>query len=199
MGLKIGVTGGIGSGKSMVTRLFQLLNIPIYDADKAAKTIMVDEEPVRRQLLDCFGAEVYLADGALNRVWLSQRVFSDERELEKLNAIVHPAVIRKGIEWTEAQVTAYSVKEAALLFESGSYRSLDYTILVSSPLPLRLDRVMQRDKLSQLEVMDRVNKQMAEEEKMELADFVIYNDEKHSLVAQVYAIHKHFTEERLDG
>lgn len=199
MGLKIGVTGGIGSGKSMVTRLFQLLNIPIYDADKAAKTIMVDEEPVRRQLLDCFGAEVYLADGALNRVWLSQRVFSDERELEKLNAIVHPAVIRKGIEWTEAQVTAYSVKEAALLFESGSYRSLDYTILVSSPLPLRLDRVMQRDKLSELEVMDRVNKQMAEEEKMELADFVIYNDEKHSLVAQVYAIHKHFTEERLDG
>ena len=179
MGLKIGVTGGIGSGKSMVTRLFQLLNIPIYDADKAAKTIMVDEEAVRRQLLDCFGAEVYLADGALNRVWLSRRVFSDERELEKLNAIVHPAVIRKGIEWTEAQVTAYSVKEAALLFESGSYRSLDYTILVSSPLPLRLDRVMQRDKLSELEVMDRVNKQMAEEEKMKLADFVIYNDEKH--------------------
>ena len=199
MGLKIGVTGGIGSGKSMVTRLFQLLNIPTYDADKAAKTIMIDDESVRGQLLECFGAEVYLADGQLNRNWLSQRVFSDERELKKLNAIVHPAVIRKGIQWAEAQVTAYSIKEAALLFESGSYRSLDYTILVSSPLPLRVDRVMQRDQRSQSEVMDRVRKQMAEEKKMELADFVIYNDEKHSLVAQVYAIHKHFTEERLDG
>lgn len=199
MGLKIGVTGGIGSGKSLVTRLFQLLNIPTYDADIAAKAIMVDEQAVRDQLVSCFGPEVYLSDGALNRSWLSRKVFNDDRELEKLNAIVHPAVIQKGELWTAAQRSIYSVKEAALLFESGSYRSLDYTILVSSPLELRVKRVMERDHVSEKEVMARVKKQMAEDEKLELADFVIYNDEQHSLISQVNQLHEHFINERLEG
>lgn len=192
MGLKIGVTGGIGSGKSVVTRLFQLLGAPTYDADQAAKNIMVDDESLRKELISSFGSDLYFADGTLNRSWLSKRVFNDQRELDKLNAIVHPAVIRRGGQWAAEQSGPYSVKEAALLFESGSYKALDYVILVSSPLAMRVERVVERDQTTPEAVMARVDKQLAEEEKIKRADFVIYNDERHSLIAQVYAIHTHF-------
>lgn len=192
MGLKIGVTGGIGSGKSVVTRLFQLLGAPTYDADQAAKNIMVDDESLRKELISSFGSDLYFADGTLNRSWLSKRVFNDQRELDKLNAIVHPAVIRRGEQWAAEQSGPYSVKEAALLFESGSYKALDYVILVSSPLAMRVERVVERDQTTPEAVMARVDKQLAEEEKIKRADFVIYNDERHSLIAQVYAIHSHF-------
>lgn len=190
MGLKIGVTGGIGSGKSVVTRLFRLLNVPTYDADTAAKAIMTDSRAVRAQLVAGFGPAVYLPDGSLNRSWLSDRVFHDEKALKKLNSIVHPAVIQHGNEWAEAQSGPYSVKEAALLFESGSFQSLDYTILVSSPLELRIHRVMKRDGVSRQEIVARMDQQMPEEDKLKLANRVIYNDEKQSLITQVYNIHQ---------
>ena len=192
MGLKIGITGGIGVGKSVVTRIFKVLGIPTYDADKEAKDIMVKNDAVRNSLISTFGSETYLEDGSLNREWLSSRVFSNSEELKKLNAIVHPAVIRDGEDWAAAQTSIYSVKEAALLFESGSYKSLDFNILVSSPLEVRIERVMERDRVDREEVLRRIGKQMPEKEKEELCDFIIYNDDEHSLIEQVMDLHQRF-------
>lgn len=192
MGLKIGITGGIGVGKSVVTRIFKVLGIPTYDADKEAKDIMVKNDAVRNSLISTFGSETYFEDGSLNREWLSSRVFSNSEELKKLNAIVHPAVIKDGEDWAAAQTSLYSVKEAALLFESGSYKSLDYNILVSSPLEVRIERVMERDRVDREEVLRRIGKQMPEKEKEELCDFIIYNDDEHSLIEQVMDLHQRF-------
>ena len=192
MGLKIGITGGIGVGKSVVTKIFKVLGIPTYDADREAKDIMVKNDAVRQSLMQTFGKEVYFEDGSLNREWLGKRVFSDADELKKLNAIVHPAVIKDGEDWAAAQTSIYSVKEAALLFESGSYKALDYTILVVSPLELRIERVMQRDKVDREEVLRRINKQMPEEEKEKLSDCIVYNDDEHSLIEQVMELHQKF-------
>lgn len=192
MGLKIGITGGIGVGKSVVARIFKILGVPTYDADKEAKAIMYTNDQVRAALVDTFGKEVYHADGSLDRAWLSARVFSNETELKKLNAIVHPAVIQAGEDWADAQTTAYSLKEAALLFESGSYKALDYCILVSSPEDVRIQRVMARDGVTEAEVRQRISKQMPEAEKEALADFIIYNDDEHSLIEQVMQLHQQF-------
>lgn len=192
MGLKIGITGGIGVGKSVVARIFKILGVPTYDADKEAKAIMYTNDQVRAALVDTFGKEVYHADGSLDRAWLSARVFSNETELKKLNAIVHPAVIQAGEDWADAQTTAYSLKEAALLFESGSYKALDYCILVSSPEDVRIQRVMARDGVTEAEVRQRMSKQMPEAEKEALADFIIYNDDEHSLIEQVMQLHQQF-------
>lgn len=192
MGLKIGITGGIGVGKSVVTKIFKILGIPTYDADREAKDIMVKNDAVRQSLMQTFGKEVYFEDGSLNREWLGKRVFGDAEELKKLNAIVHPAVIKDGEDWAAAQTSIYSVKEAALLFESGSYKALDFTILVVSPLELRIERVMQRDKVDREEVLGRINKQMPEEEKEKLSDCIVYNDDEHSLIEQVMELHQKF-------
>jgi len=192
MGQKIGITGGIGVGKSVVTRIFKVLGIPSYDADKEAKDIMVKSASVRKSLIETFGKEVYFEDGQLNRELLGKRVFSDADQLKKLNAIVHPAVIKDGEDWANEQTSVYSIKEAALLFESGSYKSLDFNVLVSSPLELRIERVMQRDHVGREEVMNRINKQMPEEEKEKLCDFIIYNDDDHSLIEQVMTLHQKF-------
>ncbi|GAA4136757.1 dephospho-CoA kinase [Sphingobacterium kyonggiense] len=192
MGLKIGITGGIGVGKSVVTRIFKVLGIPTYDADKEAKDIMVKSDAVRQALISTFGEETYYPDLTLNRAWLAKKVFSDAKELAKLNAIVHPAVIKDAEDWAEAQTSLYSVKEAALLFESGSYKSLDYTILVTSPEALRIARVMKRDHVTEEEVRGRMAKQMPESEKEKLADFIVYNDDEHSLIEQVMKLHEQF-------
>ncbi len=192
MGLKIGITGGIGVGKSVVTKIFKILGIPTYDADREAKDIMVKNDAVRQSLMQTFGKEVYFEDGSLNREWLGKRVFGDAEELKKLNGIVHPAVIKDGEDWAAAQTSIYSVKEAALLFESGSYKALDFTILVVSPLELRIERVMQRDKVDREEVLGRINKQMPEEEKEKLSDCIVYNDDEHSLIEQVMELHQKF-------
>ncbi|MGV6944153.1 dephospho-CoA kinase [Sphingobacterium kyonggiense] len=192
MGLKIGITGGIGVGKSVVTRIFKVLGIPTYDADKEAKDIMVKSDAVRHALIKTFGEETYFPDHTLNRAWLAKKVFSDAKELAKLNAIVHPAVIKDAEDWAEAQTSLYSVKEAALLFESGSYKSLDYTILVTSPEALRIERVMKRDQVTEEEVRGRMAKQMPESEKEKLADFIVYNDDEHSLLEQVMKLHEQF-------
>lgn len=192
MGLKIGITGGIGVGKSMATRIFKVLGIPTYGADREAKDIMFKSDAVRQALLKTFGKEVYLEDGQLNRAWLSKQVFSNAEELAKLNAIVHPAVIQDAEDWASAQTSLYSVKEAALLFESGSYKKLDFTILVTSPESVRIERVMKRDQVTEEEVRRRMSKQMPESEKEKLADFIIHNDDDHSLIAQVMELHKRF-------
>src|SRR5690606_7631593 len=189
MTLKVGITGGIGTGKSFVSKIFKTMGIPFYNADLEAKLIMVKDNNIRMALVKAFGPETYFEDGSLNRVYLSKQVFDNSQRLEVLNNIVHPAVIQAGVDWSNAQNGPYSLKEAALLYESGSYKKLDYTILVTAPEELRIARVMKRDKVSREEVLNRIQKQMPEEEKLKFADFVIHNDEQQPLLPQIINIH----------
>lgn len=188
--IKVGITGGIGSGKSFVAKIFKTLGVPFYDADKEAKDLMVRSELIRNGLIGAFGKDVYFQDGTLNRKWLSSQVFNNPEKLKQLNSIVHPIVIQDAVDWANAQTFCYSLKEAALLFESGSYKTLDYTILVVAPEELRIERVIKRDEVSREEVRNRINKQMPEEEKRKLADFVIVNNGIQPLLPQLYKIHK---------
>lgn len=195
MGLKVGITGGIGSGKSYVAEIFKALGVPFYDADREAKDIMVTSDTVRENLKEAFGEAVYLEDGQLNRAYLSSVVFGDERQLQRLNSMVHPAVIAHGEAWSNRQTYPYSLKEAALLFESGSYKKLDYTILVTAPEEERIARVMKRDNATRDQVLARISKQLPDREKRELADFIIVNDGVQPLLPQVLELHKRFLAE----
>ena len=188
--LKVGITGGIGSGKSFVSKIFKTLGVPFYDADKEAKGIMNSSDTVRKGLIAAFGESVYFTDGTLNRKWLAEQVFDNNDQLAILNGIVHPVVIQHAVDWANTQRNCYSLKEAALLFESGSYKTLDYTILVIAPEDVRIERVMARDKVSREEVINRINKQMSDEAKIEMAHFILVNDGIEPLLPQIYNIHK---------
>ncbi|MGJ1263544.1 dephospho-CoA kinase [Sphingobacterium spiritivorum] len=192
MGLKIGITGGIGAGKSIICNIFKVLGVPVYNADQEAKDIMIKSEEVKAALKETFGNETYFEDGSLNRAFLSSKVFGDEAQLKLLNGIVHPAVIHAGEEWSEKQTAVYSLKEAALLFETGSYRQLDYTILVTAPEDIRIARVVARDHTDEAKVRDRISKQMSDKEKSELADFIVINDGIQPLLPQVLHLHQQF-------
>lgn len=191
--LKIGITGGIGSGKSIVSNIFKVLGIAVFDADFAAKQIMNENKIVQQHLIDAFGESVFL-NNELNKKYLANIVFNDAYQLEKLNAIVHPATIEAGNQWVKQQKTIYILKEAALLFESGSAADLDYIIGVYAPKIIRIKRVMQRDNVNEHAVINRMNKQIDENLKMKLCDFVIINDEQQLLIPQVLALHKIFVE-----
>jgi dephospho-CoA kinase len=187
--LKIGITGGIGSGKSTVAKVFGVLGIPVYNADLAAKRLMNEDAALKEKIKEQFGDDVYKSE-KLDTKYLAQIVFSSEEKLEALNSIVHPATINDANAWMLKQTTPYTLKEAALLFESGAAELLDYVIGVTAPAPLRLQRVMQRDNSSREEVMARMNKQMDEEIKMKLCNFIITNDEQQLLIPQVLALHE---------
>ncbi|MBS1579159.1 MAG: dephospho-CoA kinase [Bacteroidetes bacterium] len=189
--LKIGITGGIGSGKSTVSKMFQTLGIPVFNADDAAKTIMNEDEALKQKIIQTFGAATY-TNGILNRKYLANIVFNNAVELEKLNALVHPAAIAKGIKWAAKQNAPYIIKEAALMFEAGSAFNLNYVIGVSAPQHLRIQRTMQRDTVSREEVLARMNKQVDETIKMKLCDFVIVNDEQQMVIPQVLQLHQQF-------
>ncbi|MFY0254258.1 dephospho-CoA kinase [Chitinophaga sp. 30R24] len=188
--LKIGITGGIGSGKSTVSKIFELLGIPVYYADDRAKDILVRDPELAAQVKAHFGELVYDSQGALNRKYLGNIVFNDKNKLALLNSLVHPATIRDSDNWAGQQHSAYVIKEAALLFETESFHHLDKIIGVSAPLPLRIHRVMKRDHVTRDEVLARVHKQIDETIKMRLSDYVIYNDEQHMVIPQVLALHK---------
>ncbi|RYG31690.1 MAG: dephospho-CoA kinase [Chitinophagaceae bacterium] len=192
--LKIGITGGIGSGKTTVCTVFELLGIPVYYADQVAKDIMIADQELISALKSEFGQETYFEDGSLNRKYLSNLVFNNNIKLEKLNALVHPAVFRHFDNWVAAQssMTPYIVKEAALLFESGSFKMCDYNMLVIAPQEVRIERVMARDQVDRAAVMARIEKQLSDDEKREKADHVIYNDEDHSIIKQVIGLHEKF-------
>ncbi len=187
--LKIGLTGGIGSGKTMVARIFELLNIPVYYADTAAKTIMNEDESLKALITEHFGETAY-AGGVLNRAYISSIVFENKEKLALLNALVHPATIRAAEKWMQQQHAAYVIKEAALIFESGSQDGLDLVLGVYAPKHLRIHRTIQRDTVSRDEVLKRMSNQVNEELKMKLCDFVIYNDEQRLLIPQVIALHE---------
>jgi dephospho-CoA kinase len=187
--LKIGLTGGIGSGKTTVARIFELLGIPVYYADAAAKTIMNEDEGLKALIMEHFGEAAY-TNGVLNRTYISSIVFKNKEKLSALNALVHPATISAAEKWMQQQQAAYAIKEAALIFESGSQEGLDLVTGVYAPKPLRILRTMQRDAISREEVLKRMSSQVNEELKMKLCDFVIYNDEQQLLIPQVIALHE---------
>ncbi|WP_294347090.1 dephospho-CoA kinase [Sphingobacterium sp.] len=189
--MKIGITGGIGSGKTFICKLFKAMAVPVYNADEEAKKLMNTDIRIKERLIAEFGAETY-PDGKLDRAFLAQRIFSDSAKLELVNGIIHPIVIQEAKEWAAQQKSRYTLKEAALLFESGSYKDLDYTILVTAPLSVRVQRVIKRDKVTEGQVMERINKQLADEEKLKLADFVIVNDGTTPLLPQVWNLHQKF-------
>jgi dephospho-CoA kinase len=187
--ISIGLTGGIGSGKTTVAKIFELLGIPVYYADDAAKRIMNEDEELKTAIQNRFGKEAY-DNGQLNRAYLSAKVFTDPFQLELLNSLVHPATIRDAAKWMTQQKTPYAIKEAALIFESGSAELLDYVIGVYAPSQLRIKRTMERNHMDYDEVKQRMNKQLDENMKMKLCDFVIYNDEEHLLIPQVIELHQ---------
>jgi dephospho-CoA kinase len=186
--LKVGLTGGIGSGKSTVAKVFEVLGIPVYYADAEAKRLMNENESLKHQVQLEFGTGVYVND-RLDRKALADIVFHDPARLEKLNALVHPATLQDADEWLQRQTTPYAIKEAALIFESGAHLQLDYVIGVHAPAPLRIQRVLQRDHISHEEIMARMDKQLTEDEKMLLCNFIITNDDHQLVIPQVLALH----------
>jgi len=193
--VKVGITGGIGSGKSTVAKVFEILGIPVYYADKEARRLMNEDVTVRQSIITQFGEESYQG-GVLNRSFIASRVFSDPAQLELLNSLTHPATILHSKEWMRRQVTAYAIKEAALLFESGSNQELDFIIGVYTPLDLRIERIMKRDQITREEVQQRIDRQMNEDEKMKRCDAVIQNDEQRSIIEQVLSLHQQLLNQR---
>jgi dephospho-CoA kinase len=189
--LKIGLTGGIGSGKSTVAQIFQMLGIPVFDADSASKKIMETDVDLMNAIKAQFGEAIYV-DGKLQRKVLADIVFNDAHKLDLLNAIVHPATIKAAEQWFADQQTSYVIKEAALLFEAGTTHNLNFVIGVQAPIALRIQRCMQRDGVSREEVQARMSRQIDDRIKMKLCDFVIVNDEQHLLTEQVLKLHQHF-------
>lgn len=189
--LRIGITGGIGSGKTTICRLFELLGIPVYFADVEAKKLMVSDARLMEQIREHFGDEAYTAAGQLNRQYLSKLVFNDQAKLNLLNSLVHPAVEKHAQQWHHSQAgVPYTLKEAALIFESGSYQHLDRVINVYAPLEIRIARVVKRDQVSREEVLARISNQWPEEDKLALSDHVIINDNTLSIIQQVHKLHK---------
>lgn len=187
--LRVGITGGIGSGKTTVARIFQTLGVPVYFADAEAKRLMNHDPEIRKSIVKAFGEKSYQGT-ELNRSFLVSNVFYDEEKLKVLNGIVHPATIADAQNWMLKQTTPYALKEAAIIFETGAEKYLDYVIGVTAPEELRVKRIIERDGRSKEEVYQFMAKQMDEKKKISKCDFVIYNDEQQMLIPQVLEIHK---------
>lgn len=191
--LQVGITGGIGSGKSLVCRIFATLGVPVYDSDSRAKILMTTDGILTGQIRKEFGNLSYNSDGTLNRKFIGEVVFQDDSMRQILNRLVHPRVAVDYKQWLSAQSYAYVLKEAALLIETGSYKELDKIIVVTAPDELRIKRVLERDAhRSEKDVRDIMNSQMPQHENAAKADFVVTNDGKHAVLPQVLTLHRHF-------
>ena len=187
--LKVGVTGGIGAGKSVVCRVFQTLGIPVFDADEAAKQLMETDVQLVNSITELFGNEIY-TDGRLNREQLAGMVFKQPELLQRLNTLVHPATIAYGAKWMAAQNAPYIIKEAAIFFESGSNKDMDVMIGVFAPPDVRISRVMHRPGMTRGKTEQRMASQMDDIEKMKRCDYIITNDSTTAVIPQVVAMHK---------
>lgn len=189
--LLIGITGGIGSGKSTVAKIFSILKIPIYFADDRAKWLMENNPSLIAEIKNTFGNGSYLEDGKLNRKFISKEVFGYIEKTKFINNLVHPVVKKDFEEWSSLQNSSYVLKEAALLFETGSYKELDKIITVTSPLKVRINRVLMRDPhRSEEQLNSIIDQQMPDEEKVAKSDFVIKNAENKLLIPQVLELHE---------
>lgn len=187
--VRVGLTGGIGSGKSTVAQIFEVLGIPVYYADIAAKRLMNEDAELKLAITNAFGEQAY-ANNILDRKYISSIVFSDPAKLELLNSLVHPATKKDGEAWMQQQTTPYAIHEAALIFEAKVFERLDKVIGVSSPIELRINRAMKRDKVDRNEILKRMKQQLDEDLKMSKCDFVLLNDEEHLLIPQVLDLHE---------
>lgn len=188
--LQIGITGGIGTGKSLVCAMFEALGAPIYDADTAARELMNTDPIIKEGVIKHFGAESYTPEG-LNRAYLAKIVFVDNQKVKILNSIVHPRVGEHYQQWRDSQTAPYILKEAALMYESGSWKMLDKVVVVTAPLAVRLERIRKRDPhRTEAEILGIIGKQMSEEEKIVRADYLINNDGQTPLQPQIQSLHE---------
>lgn len=182
--IKIGITGGIGSGKSVVASLLNLLGIPVYIADRESKQLTTTSSVIREQLIALFGEEIYI-QGKLNKKLLSSCIFNNPAYLKQVNAIIHPEVNKHFQQWVKKQQTELCALESAILFESGFDRIVDIRLMVYAPLEIRIERVLAREATTRKEIEQRIQNQLSDEIKKEQSDFVIYNDNIHALLPQV--------------
>jgi dephospho-CoA kinase len=188
----IGITGGMGSGKSTVCKIFEVLGIPVFYADAEAKKLMNEDAELKQQIINLLGNEAY-QNGLLNRAFVAQKVFGNNVLLKQLNQLVHPASIQKSLTWATAQKSPYVVKEAALMFETDSFHHVNAVVGVYAPETVRMHRITQRDGLSYAQIKQRMLQQINEEIKMKLCDHVINNNGQESLILQVTKLHQMFT------
>lgn len=188
--IKVGITGGIGSGKSTACKVFKVFGIPVFEADQVARQLMNSDAMVRNQLIDLFSPSVYLPDQTIDRKYLSEIVFNNPFLLKKLNEIVHPVVRKSFDEWIQDQQSPYVIHEAAILFESGFYKMMDRTITVVTDETERIQRVMKRDNISVEQVSQRIRHQWTDEQRIKLADFVIGNNDNELIIPQIVEIDK---------
>ncbi len=215
--LKVGITGGIGSGKSIVCEVFKRLGVPVYYADDEAKIIVNSDKNIKEQLIKNYGIKIYTNAGEINKTKLSSIIFQDKNALKKVNSIVHPVVKQHFTEWLKNKEMApspptggkvaclpklqrrqgeglykYIIKEAALLFESNSYKDLDIIVTIYAPENIRIKRVMMRDKTDESTIKKRMKSQYSDEEKIKKSDYVIYNDQNQLILPQIIRLHKVF-------
>lgn len=191
--LQIGITGGIGAGKSIVCQIFGAMGIPTYNADQAARRLMETDEVLIASIKATFGQDAYLTEGKLNRDYLAEKVFSQKESVKTINGLVHPVVGSDYQKWLKRQSTDYVLKEAALLIESKSYKSLDKLISVNAPIDLRVERVRNRDPFRSVEEIHRIiSNQLSDEERNSLASHTIQNGATDLLIPQVLELHHEF-------
>jgi len=194
MTISVGITGGIGSGKSTICSIFKLLGIPVFDADMEEKKILNSNTDVKEDLIHLYGNGIYTSDGPVNRKKLAGIIFNNDIELAKVNNIIHPAVRTEYFEWLKKQKSVYVIHEAAILFESGFYKMMDFTILVTAPVEIRIKRVAERDGVTFEQVRERIAKQWSDENKRELASVEIINNNKELIIPQLVKIDKQLKE-----
>jgi len=187
--LKVGITGGIGSGKTMVCSVFEKLGIPVFYADIEARRLMVSDVPLKEKIVKYFGIEIFDDNFQLNRSKLAAIIFNNKEALSAINELVHPVVRNEFNRWSEKQSAPYVIEEAALIFESGLATNFDKIITVSAPVNVRIERVMKRDTIARENVIERINNQMDEGQKLQQSDFIIVNDGKEMLLPQIINIH----------
>jgi dephospho-CoA kinase len=190
---KIGITGGIGSGKTTVCNIFDVLGVPVFHADEVARVLQDMDADIRSGMIDLFGEAIYFANGKLDRKKVAALIFNNPALKNKVNLLVHPKVKKNFLDWTaKNQSEDYILYEAAILFETGSYSGFDYNILVTASEQVRIDRVVKRDHTNEEAVLDRIRNQMSDEEKIPLADFIIENNEKQLIIPQIVHLDKIF-------
>jgi len=187
---KIGITGGIGSGKTYVSKIFSCLGIPVFNSDIEAKKLMNSSKKLMKLLKEEFGHDIYCKDQELEKEKLADIVFSNSDKLKKLNSFVHPIVKQSFNNWCKLQKSTYVIKETAIIFESNSHLELDVIICVSAPLELRMKRLLKRDNYSIKEIRKRIESQSSQRKKEDLSDYIIINNEKKLLLPQIINIHK---------
>ncbi len=191
--LKIGITGGIGSGKTIICEIFKHLNIPIYNADIEAKKILINNNIVRKKLINNFGENIYLSSSEINNKLLATIVFNDKTALNTINSIVHPEVWQNFLRFTQNKTNYnYVILEAAILIESGFYKKMDYVVTVTAPENIRIQRVITRDNAAKTNIIQRINNQISEQERIKFSDFTIINDDKQLVLPQVLNLHNKF-------